>query len=251
MFRNVHLTNASLKVITPRNCSVSTMTLCGKLAKEIEISHVLEWMTNHELDESLDLTIPPESPKKKARSFYNQLTIKSKSTSIKLFSNGAIHVTGVKSPVHFIDVMDRVSNGLGIILNELPPCLESVSFSMINAIFCAACTLPLRVLRQSLEDAGHAASYDPDAYPGINAKISSGNADVTVMIFTTGNVIISGAKSPENVSFVYNIVCRLIDGLNLNPAQTNALPQCSPGILDMYNIVDGYSSRIAHLCIEG
>jgi len=249
MFKSFHATNRSLKTLVPRNCSVSTMTVCGKLDTPLRIDAILEFMRTHDTEGDYGISFNPESITKRPKTFFNQLTIKSASTSIKLFSNGAVHVTGAKSPVHFIDVMDRVCTALAVVVDS-SPILDSASISMINAIFSAARLLPLRVLRQAFETAGHSASYDPDAYPGINAKISVPDQrnEITVMIFTTGNIIISGAKTPDHISQVYHIVCHVIDDLNL---ETNESPRanCSSGILDMYTIVGGYSSRIANLCI--
>lgn len=241
MLKSFANTNRTLRHIKPTNCSVSTMTVCGKVDTPVDINAVMA------LDaEDYGLTVP-ESPTKRSKTpktFFNQLTIKSGTTSVKIFSNGAVHVTGVKSLVHFADVIDRVCMALGTVMDRQPG-LESASISMINAIFCVACKLPLRTLRDAFEKAGHVASYDPDAYPGINAKINK----ITVMIFTTGNVIISGAKSPEHVSDVYDAVCIVID--SLGPAAARVRAATSTGNLDMYTIVNGYSSRIANLCIDG
>ena len=51
----------------------------------------------------------------------------------------------------------------------------------------------------------------------------------------------------SHIAQAYDTVCRVIDSLGL---QTNASPvsNCSAGVLDMYTIVQGYSSRLAHLC---
>ena len=228
------------------NCSVSTMTICGKLDATVDVERVMEFITDRQ--DLAGLSLGKKAKGVDSNAFYNQLTIKAGTTSIKIFRNGAIHVTGAKSVVHFVDVIDRVCTVLGNIM-DTNPSLEEASISMINVIFCAARMLPLTVLRQALEDAGHPASYDPDAYPGVNAKV----LEITVLIFTTGSVIISGAKTPEHVSDVYAIVCTVIDALP--PAfpptlKKKIIPTCSAANADVYSIVDGYSSRIAHLCID-
>lgn len=256
MLRSFAETNESMKHLKPRNCSVSTMTVCGKLTNAIDMDLVASSL---QVNEHCGLELAPASKKtKKSRAFFNQLTVKitNSNTSIKLFSNGAIHITGVRNMIHFADIMDRVCTALALLLDTDQPVLQEASISMINAIFSAARRLPLRTLRQLLEDAGYAASYDPDAYPGINAKITvdEDSKTVTVMIFTTGNVIISGAKTPEHVSRVYHIVCSVMD--NLGPSDVHAAvvkpsAQYTPGSIEMYSIVNGYSSKIAHLCIDG
>jgi TATA-box binding protein (TBP) (component of TFIID and TFIIIB) len=223
------------------------MTICGRINTSIDVASVWDSLESACTLYGLDMP-SPESPKKKAKTFFNQLTIKANKTSIKLFSNGSVQVTGVKSPVHFADVMDRTCSALGSLLGTTPS-LDSASISLINAVFSASVRLPLRILRQAFEDAGHSASYDPDAYPGVNAKIFLDPNYVTVMIFTSGTVIISGAKTPEHVSSVYDTVCTIIETLDF---EMNESPpaHCSAGTLSMYSITNGYSSRITHLCLD-
>lgn len=246
MFRSISTTNDALQNLQPCNCTVSTMTVCGKLDAPVPINNVLTHLQTNDLAEGLTV---PDSPTKKhkgpANAFFNQLTVKAGNTSIKIFSNGAVHVTGVKSPQHFLDVVEKVCLALGQIITTAP-FLEDASISMINAIFCAARSLPLVVLRQAFEDAGHAASYDPEIYPGINAKIASKtNALTTVMLFTTGNVIISGAKCPEDVASVYRTVCSVIDTLQPAAYTPRPLKYTSP---DDFEVLNGYVDKIAHLC---
>lgn len=250
MLRTISSTNRSLRSLTPGNCNVSTMTLCGTLDSVVRISAIAKSMEKHATLETHGLAFPGASKKSKGTTtFQNQLTIKSGTTSIKLFSNGAIQVTGAKSPIHFLDVMDRVCSALGAV-QDATPTLSSASISMINAIFSTARVLPLRVLRQAFEAAGHDASYDPDSYPGVNAKICTTEKHrVTVMIFTTGSVIISGAKTPENVSEVYGIVCGLIDALpDAAKVQAPKTKPFSAKLVDAYGIIGGYPARIANLC---
>lgn len=251
MLRSIASTNTNLVSLTPRNCNVSTMTLCGKLDSPVQIATVAKAVEKYATLETHGLALPRTSPKKnKGTTFFqNQLTIKSGTTSVKLFSNGAVQVTGAKSTIHFLDVMDRVCSALGAV-QDVTPSLESASISMINAIFSAARDLPLRVLKQAFEAAMHTASYDPDTYPGINAKIRMTDGRcITVMIFTTGSVIISGAKTPEHISEVYGIVCGLIDALpDATKVQVLKNKPVSADQVDAYGIVGGYTTRIANLC---
>ena len=259
MLRSFETTNEGLSVVIPLKCSISTMTICGKLDSTIRIADIAKVIMMNDTLESYGLALPVESDKKKAKgssSFFNQLTIKSGTTSVKVFSNGAVQCTGAKSPIHFLDIVDRLCSALGAMQQTAPPTLESASISMINAIFSAGRDLPLRVLRLALEADGHRASYDPDSYPGINAKVRTTGDDgrhVTVMIFSTGSVILSGAKCPEHVSEVYGTVCRILDGLP-GPAVSKAnakksKPSFSKEQVDSYNIMGGYPARIANLCI--
>jgi|Laugresbdmm110sd_1035091.scaffolds.fasta_scaffold06775_2 TATA-box binding protein (TBP) (component of TFIID and TFIIIB) len=261
MLRDIYKTNESLINITPRNCTISTMTVIAMLDSGVCVQTIADALTT--LDDDFGLALAAESPKKrkvggdsKTKSFCNQVEILCGTTSVKVFSNGRVHATGIKSPVHFADIVMRVMSGIEAIFGTAPQ-VKSITVPMINAIFCAARELPLRLLRDALVETKTVkyASYDPDHYPGINAKIAVSSqtseitSEITTMLFTTGNVIISGAKSPEHISDVYATVCHVIDALN---PQTAASPVAScvvPSTIEAYNIVDGYSSRIRNLCL--
>lgn len=251
MFAACAETNKKVTKFTPRKCTISTMTVDGKLDKQIDTMHVFETLS---AVDSFGITLAPEKPAKKGKSkkkkdFYNQIEVKAGTVSIKVFSNGTIHVTGAKSPIHFVDIMDRVCSTLGVITNT-PVSLHSARVCLMNANFSTQSLLPLETLRDALEEAGYMASFDPERNAGINAKFMFGTHVVTVMIFTTGSAIITGAKFPEDVAAVYDIVCVAIESLHVD-LTASALPpvQVSSSVLDMYTIVDGYSSRISHLCL--
>lgn len=253
MFETIAKRNLSMR-IKPKNCSVSTMTISGKLDSPVDIDSIVQTMQTSVDFYGLSMADANDSPAKRAKAapskaFFNQLTVKSDSTSIKIFSNGAVHVTGARNLVHFLDIIDRVCTALGSLMTT-QPLLESASISMINATFGARRLLPLQIMRQAFENAGHAASYDPETYPGINAKILVSEKVVTVLVFTTGNVIISGAKTPEHVSDVYCVVCAIINSL---PTPKEQMKKAATNVsnLDNYKIIDGYSSKLVNLCIDG
>lgn len=251
MLRTMHAVNKSLRHVTPRPCRVSTMTICGKLARSVDTASVVAADPAAFAAHGLVVTTGPKKRNASGdvvHAFYNQITIAAGNSSAKIFKNGSIQFTGAKSPIHFVDVVDRLCAALGGCLDHQPT-LETVSISMINVVFSAARTLPMAVLRQAFEAAGHATSYDPDAYPGVKAKIAvNDTVTVTVMLFTTGNVIISGAKSPVHIASVYATVCGVIDLVNPQTQETEP-PTCTRAMLAFYSITDGYSSRIADLCL--
>ena len=196
-------TNGRLGTLVPSKCSVSTMTVCGKLGADDIQQEIAEI----------------SSPTKRARnaSFYNQVTVEILGVSLKLFGNGSIQATGVKSPVHFVDVIDTACRDL---LDGAQ--LQTVEVALINVVFTAGILLPLGTLRHVFERAGHDASYDPEVYPGVSVKVVDGSRRVTVIIFASGSISILGAKTPENVSNVYDVVCTVIDDEDAKTSTTAA-----------------------------
>jgi TATA-box binding protein (TBP) (component of TFIID and TFIIIB) len=250
MLKDVSHTNSTI-AFHPTPLCVSTITITGKLdTASVPIDAILEGLLKHGRHYH-DMELPP--PGKRA-SFHNQLTVKCNRMSVKLFRNGSIQVTGCRSVVHFGDVIDRLLTSIAILLDdEQPMALVSTTIVLINANFNAGKALPLRILRDILVKATPSlvASYNPTEYPGINAKIPTADGTVvTALIFETGSVMLSGAKSPRSMAHAYRTLCGLI---NTTPGKENVAPNASKptvtkALLEAYDIVDGYSFRVGHLC---
>lgn len=244
MFREMSEVNETLETIAPSNFAVSTMTIQGKLSEPVGVDDVIRAIENG--DASFE---QPTKRSKTGNSFYNQVSVKVGNASIKLFSNGTVHFTGAKSPIHFLDVMDRVCASLGAIAGGRAPTLESTSILLINASFYLSKNVSLAAAREALEDAGHVTSYDPDAYPGVVTKIATSEGRlVTAMLFASGTVIVAGAKRPADIAKAYETVCRVVDAMD----QTNSTPspraKSNASSIQTYDIVDGYPAKVAYLC---
>ena len=202
----------------------------------------------------------PKRVKGKAADFCrgSQITLNSKRLSIKLFANGSVHVTGCRSVVQFVEAVDTLITEISTLLGEPPLCLVDGSIGLLNTAFGlfangAERKLPLAVLRAQFAADGFVASFDVDQYPGILLDIpSSGPKCIKVMIFGTGKINITAGVTPGQTAIAYNTVCTTIDRLMGTltaplPVLKKAVKRAKETVIEEYDIIDGYSARIANL----
>lgn len=156
-------------------------------------------------------------PRKRKREFDNQTTVRHGSKSVKLFRNGRVHVTGCKSLADFqaavADVCAALSDAGVRTSDGQPMRFDRVTVHMMNVTFDAGSRLRLRPLRDALTALGHAVRYDADVYPGLNAKLCTGDGRrVTALVFGSGKVILTGACGPADLDRAHRELVGAIDG---------------------------------------
>jgi TATA-box binding protein (TBP) (component of TFIID and TFIIIB) len=202
-----------------------------------------------------------ENKTKKKKTFYNQATIiirvldensgNCKETNCKLFSNGRIQMTGIKS-------LESTENTLKLLLEsikdlsdiddngEIIPAVRDkvnlkcgkINIHLINSDYTTGFKIKRDVLHDLLVNTYDIYStYEPCIYPGVNTKYywnvnnicdgvcncdegcdgkgnGQGNGQckkVTISIFQSGAIIITGATSIEQLNSAYNFINRVLD----------------------------------------
>lgn len=192
--------------------------------------------------------------KKSTKSFYNQVTLivnlpeeyKSingggRSINVKVFKNGQLQMTGVKSDA-------EGHAGVGVLIAELERVFREKEYQfsecnyktvLINSDF----RIGYKVNRQKLYELldahyGMYVSYEPCIYPGVNAKYFWNSTDetrsgichcdkmcngkgsgtgsgeckkVTIATFQSGTVIITGANTMEQLRNAYDYICGVFE----------------------------------------
>jgi TATA-box binding protein (TBP) (component of TFIID and TFIIIB) len=235
MFRQIGDTNKILQSFTPKRCTISTMTIQGKLNKGISVETIKSHHRNQLQQNGLRLQT-------NSKDFNNQVTVKSGNASIKIFTNGRVHCTGSQSLVFFIECMDRLCSTLSVTL-------QRAEIVMINLNFGCQRSIPLPILKDYL-----GVSYDPDCYSGVKGTVVQGDASATVMAFSTGSVIISGGSTPPaGLHAIYEHVCIMLDTIFRTHPDTNppiVKPNTRARHVDRYEIQHGYSSRLTVFDLE-
>ena len=193
------------------------------------------------------------STKKERKYFDNQVTVICKLgdgyfPNVKLFRNGNVQMTGIRSPTEGETVVQRIAEEVIRIYHDNDPKIvdnvqqvnaKDFTIRMINCDF----GFPFKIRRKNLHqiiiaDYNNVCSFQPLTYPGVKLQYfwneqktfaqggickckkecygkGSGNGDgeckkVTVAIFDSGKILITGANSFEQVNDAYDFISRLI-----------------------------------------
>jgi TATA-box binding protein (TBP) (component of TFIID and TFIIIB) len=143
------------------------------------------------------------------KSFFNQVTLNYSDISkksIKVFSNGKLQITGLTSCLECNKVSDMVNGWLKKYLQE-DICITKMYIGMINSNFSIMTNLDLVKLNGLLNLVPNVISiYNPESYPAINMKYIAPEISVSVFIFATGNIVITGGKKLWDMRVAYEFI---------------------------------------------
>ena len=137
----------------------------------------------------------------RSNGFFNQLPFtclfegSSRTVSLKLFANGKIHMTGLRS----VEEACSISQAFADILTDV--CIRPVQSAshkilMINSNFKIGTPIQLRHMCETLNSlARWDATYNPDIYPAVNARNNA--LRTSAFLFGTGSVVVAAAKTHD------------------------------------------------------
>lgn len=147
--------------------------------------------------------------------FYNQLSIGYKdqlsTKKVKIFPNGSMQIAGCAD----IDDCNRFIAQLRFLMKlfykvDIPR--DAFVIVMYNGYFSLNHMVDVYVLMEYLNEKSIDFNYDPDRYAAVKVKMSTGRPTcVTVSIFVSGSVLITGTKSPDEALFVYKSVVNMVE----------------------------------------
>lgn len=188
------------------------------------------------------------SDKKKKKSFDNQVTVIYKMPTyypnIKIFGNAAVHMTGVRTPEDGQIILAKLVDEMRKLGTPIVQPVEDMRASdfvirMINSGF----SVPFKIRRKNLHQLlignvyNNICSFQPLTYPGVKLEYywntsyngnngmclckghcfgkgkGQGEGDckkVTVAIFESGQLLITGANAFCQIDAAYEYICRII-----------------------------------------
>ena len=186
------------------------------------------------------------NPEKK-KTFFNQVTIHvncDKNVNVKLFNNGKIQMTGLKYEDHGSNVLQKLlpiiteldSSNESKVFNHNDIVYQPMNIVLINSDFDIKYKVKRDILHREIVDAGMYSSYEPCIYPGVNIKyffnsnqdngickclnICNGKGDgcsdggckkITVAVFKSGKIIITGARSRQQLELSYHFITKFMN----------------------------------------
>jgi TATA-box binding protein (TBP) (component of TFIID and TFIIIB) len=247
----------------PKPLRISTRTATSKINSTIDLKKLYD---NLEIDDNIKYIeygseickgeskkVLSKKKKENKKVFFNQITILIKLdylyNNIKLFNNGSISMTGVKSEIIGKRSVELLFNKLIEInkktelFNNKEPIIEFYKIVLINSDYDIGYEIKRSELHQILvNEYDIYSSYEPCIYPGVNSKyfwnktyknkslypndgkcycdkictgkgkgIGNGQCKkVTISAFQSGSIIITGANSIEQITDCYNFISRIL-----------------------------------------
>ena len=231
----------------PENVKISTMSTTCKLNTDINLENINKYM---ELSENYILTIKysqkirsldknvlkKKNKKTTNKNFFNQLTVEIRPNplnqiskiNIKLFKNGSIQMSGCKSVTDCNIVLNKLilqlSKEYGVIEdNQIVDKLfvsdrdkimvNNFKITMINSNFNINYLVNRESLYNILLSKKITCRYEPCIHACVNIKFTTSEAikPVSIFVFQSGNLIITGAKTIKQILECYKYITELLD----------------------------------------
>lgn len=183
-----------------------------------------------------------------------------KEVNIKLFGNGSVQMTGINSEEFAISTLELLvseCNKLSETPFTKPPIINKMNIQMINSDFSLGVPLQSEVIHQILRDRYSLFSiFEKTLYQGVDTKYyynttrpveatpgvcaceqlcsGQGKGDapgeckrITISIFQTGNIIITGARHMHQINEAFEFINRVFDAHENEIILTSAKPRIS------------------------
>ena len=239
-----------------KNLRISTMTQIAEISSKINLNNLYKYLEptdtirylsfGSELSKG-EITKKIKKPRKdkEKKFFYNQITIHiffEKIVNVKIFNNGRIQMTGLKSSEQgkevikiFLEEVNKLSEEYKKEIYEVSnPKFTWIKTVLINSDFDLHYKVDREALHRSIIDEGYYSSFEPCIYPGVNIKYyynkfkeNNGICDcekmcngkgkdntckkITVAVFNSGKIIITGGNSMEHIEIAYNFIYNFIE----------------------------------------
>jgi len=255
---NPVLQGAYLPAHASDNLRISTMTQVTNVNSHVELSELFQ---NIPIGDKISYAVhgytergvsgKKTSPKSvevngkmRKRYFFNQVTLHvnvGKRVNMKIFNNGGIQMTGLKTPEQGTQAVTTVLDcfkGLSplalakIFTTNSQPIQGDSRMVMINSDFDIGCQIDREKLHREIIGAGYYSSYASDIYPGVNIKyyengptsdgvcrcetmcngkgLNGHCKKITIAVFKSGKIIITGGQTMNHIHVAHSFICKFI-----------------------------------------
>lgn len=204
----------------PSFIKLTTITMVADIGQEIDIEKIRDYFAKNK---KLVLRKKGSNAKGfewrvKMTEFYNQITLTYQdcysNKSIKLFPNGSVQVAGCCDVFDCKRIIVQLSTLFKIILDIDEIDKDNFRIVLINTNF--SLNYKLNQYKICEEFSKHPdifkVTYDPDRYSAVLIKFKPAEnmKQITVSIFGTGKIILTGAETLKEIVFGYQIINRVI-----------------------------------------
>lgn len=130
-----------------------------------------------------------------------------KATSL-IFRSGKILVTGASSVAAVLTVLENIFSALDDLGIHVP---DSPSGTVQNIVSSADLDRSLNLNAIAIGLGLENVEYEPEQFPGLVYRIDE--PDVVVLLFGSGKIIVTGAKTTEDAERAIDVVCSRLDDI--------------------------------------
>jgi TATA-box binding protein (TBP) (component of TFIID and TFIIIB) len=233
-----HMELDTFSVMTIKKSSDTMRTLLPQIQKKTRVKRKkVEEKPVIKEEEIPDnsLSKPKANSKKTKNYFYNQVTMvirvthnetedlsKEPKINLKLFSNGSIQMSGCMSITNvnialnkLLALLKQKKDSIKYIVDNIEPKIEKFKIDMINCNYQVIMEIDRIKLYDLLLKKKIKSSYEPCIRACVIIKYcpdidNPDQKDVSIFIFQKGNIIITGARSKNQVIYTYNYINKIL-----------------------------------------
>lgn len=226
--------------LTPSILTINTMTVsCKTSLKQFNsfLPYLKEYLTENPIEDGIIISTSTMGKNaiilKISQKWGEDLEFQ-KNISAKLFGNGAVHITGVTLPTEAVLISDylckymstlpflREEKGeegegeeeITIKTTEINVCMIQSTFDLGEHI-----SLPeayqrwIKERTNSIANKKERVIFNPEKHHALHIKFTSVCPSLSSIIFSSGKVIITGARKPGDLSHAFNEICTFFDNI--------------------------------------
>ena len=233
--------------LKPSWIKITTITMVSKYMNDIDIPKLREIFNNRIINVDMENSKEKETFKWKMKptTFYNQITLayndEFSTKSIKVFPNGSLQVAGCSDLFDCRRIISELCMLFRKYLGEpsFPPD-DSFRVVMVNSNYSLNYNINLMKTVAQFEKYPDIfkVSFEPDRYSAVKIKFKPAEEmkEITVSIFGTGKIIITGAETLKEIVYAYNIIN---ENINEDPEIRNTKSQT----IDLFDVFGGYNAK--------
>ena len=204
----------------PKDLKISTITSTCNFDTLFNISNIKNH-PNLTIKDTKKIKKKDKAKKKKTKQFDNQISVKimheKTKLNFKIFKNGAIQTTGSKHFDDFwygIEYLCKELNEDNYVKNKKKFNTDSINnfkIDMINANFNIGFQIDRNKLSNLLDTKEIKNTFDPEVHAGVILKYNYKNIrKVSIFVFESGSIIITGAKNKYQLLGTYEYINNLL-----------------------------------------
>lgn len=254
--------------VLPNEITISTISSTCNLGKNINIKNINKYMKLSDDDiitikyfgviRSLDESVKKKHLKTNSKGIYNQLTVEvrvspHKKVNIKLFKNGSLHISGCRNlddcQIALFKLINRLQKIQAILfdgklveisyIDEGDIIITDFKIILINSNFKLNYRIDRKKLYNILISLEANCKFEPTRHASVDIKyIVSDNKTVSIFIFESGAIIITGAKKIQHILDAYNYINNIIQNYYQEIVYDNHLEELIINDDDLKHLID-------------